>query len=109
MPAAPCRQVMAKNMSSDSSLVSDMRQQEEDVRKMRHLMATGDTEVLPALCAGEACVPCVRAQLAWSQAARELIKRLDPKHVTEEQVSASYVLTANKTLFTRVLACLSQG
>ena len=36
---------MAANMSADSSLVSDMRQQEEDARKMRHLMATGATEV----------------------------------------------------------------
>ena len=31
---------MAKNMSADSALVSDMREQEEQARKMRHMMAT---------------------------------------------------------------------
>ncbi|KAL1503189.1 hypothetical protein AB1Y20_011247 [Prymnesium parvum] len=56
--------LMAQNMSADSSLVADMRQQQDDARKMRHLMATGNTEE-----------------------AREMIKKLDPNHVTEEQDS----------------------
>ena len=36
--------MMAANLTSDSALLQDMRQQQEDARKMRHLMATGATE-----------------------------------------------------------------
>ena len=57
--------VMATNMSGESALVKDMREQQEMAQFMRHKMHTGDTD-----------------------AARDMIKRLDPNHVTDEQLRA---------------------
>ena len=42
--------VMAANLTSDSALLQDMKQQQEDARKMRHLMATGATEEVSIKC-----------------------------------------------------------
>ena len=57
--------VMSLNMTADVGLAADMREQQELAQTMRNKMQTGDTE-----------------------GARELIKKLDPNHVSEEELRA---------------------